>query len=65
MAADIELIWCFGKPEYFFEKGWTGRRAANEVICPSGRRQKLTEIRAGTVAGLSLSKLAIWHMPLA
>jgi hypothetical protein len=37
MAADIELICRFGKPEYFFEKGWTGRRAANEVICPSGQ----------------------------
>jgi hypothetical protein len=37
MAADIELICHFGKPEYFFEKGWTGGRAANEVICPSGR----------------------------
>jgi hypothetical protein len=23
MAADIQVIWGFGKPEYFFEKGWT------------------------------------------
>jgi hypothetical protein len=36
MAVDIELICRFGKPEYFFKKGWTGRGAAHEVICPSG-----------------------------
>ena len=35
MAADIELICSFGKPEYFFERGWTGVRAADEVICPT------------------------------
>ena len=42
--AHIELIWSFGKPEYFFERGWTGRRAANEVICPSGHQSIWIEI---------------------
>jgi hypothetical protein len=31
--ADIELIWSFGKPEYFCKQGWTGK----PLICPSGQ----------------------------
>jgi hypothetical protein len=26
----------FGKPEYFFKRGWTEAIGKNEVICPSG-----------------------------
>jgi hypothetical protein len=26
-AADIEVIWVFGKPEYFCKRGWTGKSA--------------------------------------
>jgi hypothetical protein len=26
-----KVIWVFGKPEYFCEKGWTGK----SLICPS------------------------------
>jgi hypothetical protein len=29
---DIEVIWSFGKPEYFCREGWTD----DSVICPSG-----------------------------
>src|SRR5665647_3663340 len=39
MAEDIQLIWVFGKSEYFSWRGWTRRRVANEVICPSGWRR--------------------------
>jgi hypothetical protein len=34
---DIQVIWVFGKPEYFFKRGWTHRRRGRAVICPSGR----------------------------
>src|ERR1700740_1887857 len=30
MAVNIELIWVFGKPEYFFKRGWT--RIAGESL---------------------------------
>jgi hypothetical protein len=35
MARNIELIWVFGKSEYFFQRHWTRRRVAHEVICPT------------------------------
>src|SRR5664279_754421 len=35
------LICGFGKSEYFSPEGWTRRRAADEVICPSGAGARL------------------------
>jgi hypothetical protein len=45
MAINIEVIWVFGKPEYFFKRGWT--RIAGES--PSGKsvRRVLAARRAG------------------
>src|SRR3984957_12007982 len=33
MAEDIQVIWVFGKTEYFFKRGWT----AHSLVCPSGK----------------------------
>jgi hypothetical protein len=32
---DIKVIWAFGKPEYFFKRGWT-TKLMDGLICPSG-----------------------------
>src|ERR1700730_18198205 len=32
-----KVICVFGKPEYFFERGWTEGSTNCQVICPSGR----------------------------
>ncbi|HEY2446050.1 MAG TPA: hypothetical protein VGI20_09960, partial [Rhizomicrobium sp.] len=36
MAMNIEVIWVFGKPEYFCKGGWT-RRLKNSLSGKSGR----------------------------
>jgi hypothetical protein len=37
-AEQYSLICISEKQKYFFKRGWTEHRAANEVICPSGNR---------------------------
>src|SRR6202045_129334 len=32
-GGDIEVIWVFGKPEYFFKRGWTGKIGGAPLIC--------------------------------
>ena len=34
---DMHLIWVRRKQKYFCQRGWTGKQAKHEVICPSGR----------------------------
>jgi hypothetical protein len=34
---DIELIWVFGKPEYFCKRDWTQERHRPLLICPTGK----------------------------
>ena len=33
----MQLIWLRPKQKYFCKRGWTGKLANHEVICPSGR----------------------------
>src|ERR1700731_399126 len=49
MAVDIQVIWVFGKPEYFFKRGWT-RRLKNSLT------GKSVELSAG---GKTLSRLRL------
>jgi hypothetical protein len=48
-AADIDLIWVFGKSEYFCKGGWTGK----SLICPSGspRRHVRSRVSLPTATG--------------
>src|ERR1700722_15753864 len=36
-ARDIDLIWVFGKPEYFCKRGWTGKKARALADLPVGQ----------------------------
>jgi hypothetical protein len=39
-----KVIWVFGKPEYFYKRGWTEVVEKLEVICPSGRFYPLADV---------------------
>jgi hypothetical protein len=34
---DMHLIWVRRKRKYFCKRGWTGKPAKHELICPSGK----------------------------
>jgi hypothetical protein len=48
IAMDIELIWVFGKSEYFFIRGWTG----NSQNSPSGKSTHLFAVPNGIATSL-------------